>query len=795
MATQTRGEAVQADIAALLKSRHTLLWVVTREELRVERAITDAGASVRYETRLWDCATGLSKPDGEVIDASPDPGVVIKAIRGDKSRTVYILRDWHKWLADPFVLRGTRSLARSLEEAQCSIVVLTPIAEVPPELAGHATVIDYPIPDRTEIARILDEVNGKLPETSRLTNGARDTAIDAAVGLTAQEAGNCYFKSAATLKRIDAKAVANEKKRVIAREKVLTWHDPDPRGLDGVGGLELLKTWLVQRRAAFSPKAKAYGLDAPKGALLVGIPGCLAAGTRIEYLRGKRKSGAGRSLPIEVLYEKFNGYGSHASPKWTPGLPTYTQSWDPESGRIVYNEITGVSDSGIKPCVRIVTVGAGDVELTADHPVLMEDGTWRAAGDIAAGEKLLVRGSMSPVASGTKRTYRKRVVVEGLKYHPLAWRKVVLTSSARYEYQRTTRARLVIEARMNRIEYDEFIRILKEEPERAETLAFLPVEYDVHHADEDPMNDSPDNLVVVPHEEHARFHGDESNFHIEYTIATSVAQVVLIGERRTFDLTMSEPHTNFVVNRGIVVHNCGKSLTAKCIAAAWGMPLLRLDMGALQSKWVGESQANIRKALQVAEAVSPCILWLDEIEKALAGATQGAADGGVSADALGAVLSWMQERTGSVFVVATANDVSSLPPELLRKGRFDEVWWIDLPTRAERKAILAATLTATRGTWKGDAPATDLDAVADATADFTGAELAAIVPDALFVAFADDERQLTTDDLLAAARNVVPLAKTAAEKITRLREWAKGRARPASKPEATGTGGGRKLDL
>ena len=175
---------------------------------------------------------------------------------------------------------------------------------------------------------------------------------------------------------------------------------------------------------------------------------------------------------------------------------------------------------------------------------------------------------------------------------------------------------------------------------------------------------------------------------------------------------------------------------------------------------------------------------------ALGGASGPQGDGGVAADALGAVLSWKQERQGSVFVIATANDVRALPPELLRKGRFDEVFWVDLPTRSEREGIVSAALAE-----HGRTDAIDVSAIASATESFTGAELAALIPDALFTAFADDERALTTEDVLAAAATVVPLAKTAAEKIDGLRSWAKGRTRPASAPEAESGGIGRALDL
>jgi SpoVK/Ycf46/Vps4 family AAA+-type ATPase len=385
-----------------------------------------------------------------------------------------------------------------------AIIVLTPNSDVPAELAGHTTVINWPLPDREEIASILDEAIDSLPDEIKdqaAPNGTRSSAIDAAVGLSGEEVQACYARSLVQLRRIDPVLVAKEKKRVIARERVLEWFDPIPAGLDAVGGLDQLKTWLVSRRSAYSPQARAYGLPAPKGALLVGIPGC------------------------------------------------------------------------------------------------------------------------------------------------------------------------------------------------------------------------------------------------------------------------------------------GKSLTAKAVATAWQVPLLKIDLGSLKSKFVGESEANLRKALGVIEAIGRCVVWIDEIEKALAGATQGAADGGVSSDALGTILSWMQERAGEAFVIATANDVSSLPPELLRKGRFDEVWWVDLPNQAERIEILLAALRQHgRGTEVFDS-APQIAKVAESCDGFTGAEIAALVPDALFAAFADEEREITPSDLLESAKTITPLSKTMSEKLERLRTWANGRARPATSAE------------
>jgi hypothetical protein len=525
------GQEQAADVAALLRARNSLLWIVTREEARVEGYLAEAAATAGYVARTWDVAQGVCDMGGRPISnmGGADPGATLDFIaaraRADYGveRCVWIMRDLAPWLSGAVGLttcRQLRNLARLLpsvprDRAQV-VIVLSPSGDVPAELAGHATVIEWTLPDRAEIARILDAQLSRLPAEMDIgtvaPNGTRDAAIDAAVGLSAEEAGNCFARSLVQLRRIDPATIAREKRRVIARERVLEWYDPLPGGLDAVGGLDALKAWLMTRRAAYTPAARAYGLPAPRGALIAGIPGT------------------------------------------------------------------------------------------------------------------------------------------------------------------------------------------------------------------------------------------------------------------------------------------GKSLTAKAVATAWGVPLLRLDLGALKSKFVGDSEGNLRRALGVIEAIGRCVVWLDEIEKALQGATGGAADGGVSADALGTILSWMQERQGEAFVIATANDVSSLPPELLRKGRFDEIWWVDLPNFTEREKIIVAALAA-----HGRTPADDLWAydVASATDTFTGSEIAALVPDALYAAFADGERDIALSDLLNAAKSVVPMARTASEKIAKLRDWAAGRARPATVAGFSSAAdlGGRALDI
>ena len=224
------------------------------------------------------------------------------------------------------------------------------------------------------------------------------------------------------------------------------------------------------------------------------------------------------------------------------------------------------------------------------------------------------------------------------------------------------------------------------------------------------------------------------------------------------------------------VQGCGKSLTAKAIAAAWQLPLLRLDMGRIFSGLVGSSEENMRRATRVAESVAPAVLWVDELEKGLAGIGGSAdSDAGVSARVFGSFLTWLQEKTAPVFVVATANKIDSLPPELLRKGRFDEIFFIDLPSDSERRQIFAIQLAR----YKREPQRFDLATLSKLAADFSGAEIEQAIVAALFSAYADGV-DLAESHLREALGETLPLAVTMKEDIDRLREWARTRTRAAS---------------
>ena len=221
------------------------------------------------------------------------------------------------------------------------------------------------------------------------------------------------------------------------------------------------------------------------------------------------------------------------------------------------------------------------------------------------------------------------------------------------------------------------------------------------------------------------------------------------------------------------VQGCGKSLCARAVAGEWKLPLVKFDTAAVYDKFIGETEKRIQKVFRVAEGLAPCILWIDELEKVFAGSgpDSASADAGVSSRLLASFLSWMQERKPAVFVAATCNNVTVLPPELIRKGRFDELFFVDLPSETERKQVFAIQLVKR----KRNAADYDLDQIAAAAKGFSGAEIESAVQTALYAAFAA-KRELNNEDLLTALSSTVPLSVTRAEEIAELREWAKKRA-------------------
>jgi SpoVK/Ycf46/Vps4 family AAA+-type ATPase len=489
----------KGEIEDLIKARYSLIWITSPEENRVEEALRKLCVEREMRLEVWSITEGFKTiANGQGTRDVKDPMKAIDHVIRAEGRALFVLRDFHPFLKEPAVVRRLRDAATELRKTKKSLLVLSPITKIPPELEKSiSAVLDWELPNRIEIEGAARKVLPNLPTATQQVIESDPTfmerVVEGALGLTLVEAENVFAKSAVRTHTFDLETILEEKKQIIRKSGLLEYYEHREEFSD-VGGMDILKDWLVKRRNAFSSRARDFGLPLPKGILLIGVPGT------------------------------------------------------------------------------------------------------------------------------------------------------------------------------------------------------------------------------------------------------------------------------------------GKSLTAKAVGALWQMPLLRLDVGKIFGGLVGSSEENMRSVIKTSEAIAPAVLWIDELEKGFSGtASSGQTDGGTTSRVFASFITWLQEKTTPVFVIATANNVHQLPPELLRKGRFDEIFFCDLPDRDDRAQILDIHVRKK----KRDPGQFDMDRLLEATVDFSGAELEQAVVAALYDAF-DTGNDLTTEGLLRTLKDMVPLAITMREQIESMREWARTRARMAS---------------
>ena len=498
------------EVETLIRARYPILYVISSEELRVQQVVTEIARKRQKKLFEWSYSTGIV-PAGTSIQsqkhrnaATKDPLMALDQVIEQVEPAIFIFKDFHPFLTKNnfAVTRKLKEIALHLKNSFKTIVLVSPVLEIPTELEKEITVLNHPLPTREDLSELLDKIIADVKQFVQvkidLDEAGRERLLQAALGLTLGEAENVFAKIIVKDERLsgdDVNEVFAEKQQIIRKSGLLEYYATN-ESFTNVGGMTVLKEWLDKRAIAFTKEARAFGLPAPKGILMLGVQGC------------------------------------------------------------------------------------------------------------------------------------------------------------------------------------------------------------------------------------------------------------------------------------------GKSLCAKAVSTLWQLPLLRFDMGRMFGSLVGSSEENVRRAIAVAESVAPAILWVDEIDKAFAGSQgSGATDGGTTARVFGTFLTWLSEKTAPVFVVATANDISQLPPELLRKGRLDEIFFVDLPSRDERLEIFRIHVTK-RGR---DVAHFDLAALADASTNFSGAEIEEAINSALYDAFYA-HGDLAMTHILTALAQTVPLAKTMDEQISRLRNWAEGRARNASVP-------------
>src|SRR6266542_949475 len=505
---------IQDEIETLIRARYPLLYLVTSEEMRVQSMILAIAQKRQKKVFEWSYSTGIL-PAGTFIQsqkhrnaATKDPLAALDQVIEQIEPAIYLFKDFHPFLTKNnfAVIRKLKEIALHLKNSFKTVILISPMLEIPTELEKEITVLNFPLPDREELSALLDkiieDVSGFKQVKIDLDEAGRERLLQAALGLTLGEAENVFAKIIVKDERLsgeDVNEVFAEKQQIIRKSGLLEYYATNET-FSNVGGMAILKDWLQKRAVAFTDEARAFGLPAPRGILMLGVQGC------------------------------------------------------------------------------------------------------------------------------------------------------------------------------------------------------------------------------------------------------------------------------------------GKSLCAKAVSGLWQLPLLRFDMGRMFGSLVGSSEENVRRAIAVGESVAPAILWVDEIDKAFAGSQgSGVSDGGTTARVFGTFLTWLSEKIAPVFVVATANDISQLPPELMRKGRLDEIFFVDLPSEGERQEIFRIHL-ARRGR---DPQLFDIETLAACGENFSGAEIEQAVISALYDAFYA-KVELNTQHILEALRQTVPLAKTMDEQINRLRNWAEGRARNASTTRVPG---------
>lgn len=790
-------EEFRQSLSTYVDSGTAVIHVRTGEVMRCLLALRRQALTGRNEYHEWDVVNGFrqfsledmtsitKKGDGniDISSAFSEPMNAIDSYREERMR-YYVFVNPHVFMeSNPHMSHLVMHYASVLPATNICVVMVTPDIPLPGDVPVDLLSLTFDPPGLSELqdtlADVLDGVKEGFDGGAEMTEEDIERVCYVGAGMTAHS-----FETYASLAAIRAaregkdtltaddiiKGVTVGKTDVVNANDILELYPST--SIDNVGGMENLKSWVHKRAGCYSDKAKEFGVEPPKGMVLVGPPGCLSGDTVVEYRRGARNSG--RSITLEEMYKKFNGLPTSSRP-WDTSLPTYLHSLSPD-GEVFYNRVISVIQAGVKPVVLVET-DKGEIVLTANHPVAQPGGTFMAAGELRVGDTVLMRGSMRPTNNGGRRLdARPPRRVDNVKYHPYGARKEVDF----YEYRRVAHARIVVEAHMNELGVDEYLHALRHNSALSSTFDFLPPDMEVHHVDEDTLNDDLSNLMVLHKAAHAKEHGKTENFNVEYVTSARVLAVCEAGSRMTYDVQMDLPANNFVAN-GFIVHNTGKSLVAKAVSSVLGVPLVRLDFGRVFNSLVGASEERMRVALHMVEKMAPVVIFCDEIDKGLGG-IGGSGDSGVSSRVLGTFLTWLNDCKYPVFTIMTANNVTGLPPELLRRGRFDAIFSTSLPTPRERTEVLRIHL-GLRGRDISTFDSEDTARVVSMLEGYVPAEIESAVKDALVDAFSDGV-ELEMSHIEKAAKAMVPLSVAFKAQIETMNEWAKNNATPVSRDDS-----------
>jgi SpoVK/Ycf46/Vps4 family AAA+-type ATPase len=786
-----------------------VIFLRSREWERLEHMVRDWSLSETRPFRAWNVLYGwrVLEPTGTYkTEAVKDCILALKSIvdlDGNGAnplapRTVCLFEGMKNWLCPaqgqpPQVVLLTllQTYARLLTDRNSRRVFIS-VPEtfvVPEELEHDIPVIDLDLPDAKELEDViqqlmLDEGENRAGQPQTYPPEEMRALAQAAAGLTLLECeaavSTAMIEHRELLPAIPFRtfhaSVMNVKAEAVKSSGFLEVMKPVE--LDDVAGLDIFKEWILERREDFTEKAAEFGVKRPRGVTFIGPPGCLAPDTILSYRRGDRNSG--RAIRLDDFYREFNGKPCNGKGrgKWDRSLPTYLHSFDAATGRVFYNRVVSVICAGMKPVYLLTTAAGRQLKLTGNHPILTKDDGFKSAESLLPGAQIIVRGSMKPEPHAIRHGRKPRVTVDDLKYYSSGWDKFVVepTSGVEYHYKRQNRARLVYEAHMNRMPYAEYIHRLKNDP-AAINLATLPAGMVVHHMDENPMNDALENLCAIFKPDHDRLHSDRLNLNRQYTEIDTVESVQFYGRTMTYDIQMEAPGNNFALDNGLIVHNTG-TLSAGTVAAVLRRPAVSLEFGSLFGGIVGQTEGNIRRALAAIRALGEVVVFCDEIDRVMGMNTQGG-DGGVTKRLIGTLLTFMQNNDTGAFFVFAANRAEGIDSALIRRGRIDQVFGVNVPNRTERLAILKVHLR--KGKQNPD-KVKGLEQAAACSEGYVGAELESAVQRAISDSFRSG-LPITGADIAKHITDIKPLSVSFAEDFAAMAEWAAKNAVPASRPD------------
>jgi AAA+ superfamily predicted ATPase len=781
-------------IANYANAGYPALYIQTHEDQRIEGDVISAASAVKgepFSIYSWTCTSGLihhrSGKDSEVIGGTEDIfSALDKYYAADfkADRSFIILHGLHLFIADPnpVLFQKLKDCCLVAKATNRMMIIIAPVVKIPVELEKLVTVIEYKLPNREELFELAKSVCAAVDH--KINKANVDAIMDAASGLTTHEAENAFALSLIESQDLTPSIIAREKASTIKKNGLLEIVDCDI-GLEEVGGSDEAKSWLTKRRNAFSKEARKYGLPMPKGFLQVGIPGCLHGDTAIYDPVDKT------SLTVKQRYE--NGVQFSVISKTDKGELVVGKAFPPRK----YNP---------EAMLKFTFENGQSITVTGGHLFWCSD-KWITASELrdrflaSSAVHLPTISAFSLPESREDDDYSTRTIrgfladyskdfhlcdeqpreVEGICQSSPPSQADGAQHSQPFHLQHTQQTgdlQLACKDNLSCVSHrpskqdfdghhDHTSRRFYEEkrtpsPEMSQASLKSPSEKVLDCTIPEPASAFQESSESICFSSTTRY---------QYFRVTSIENV---GTHTYYDFHVKDVNNYWAC--GVFHHNCGKTLLAKATAKILGVPLLKLDGGKLFGSLIGQSESNIRSVCATAEAIAPCVLLIDEIEKGFSGSkSSGSTDGGTAARVLGSFLQWMNDKTAPVFVVATANDVSQLPPEFLRKGRFDEMFFVDLPDHDERKQIWQIQIRRNGRKAEGF----DLEQLADATDRWTGAEIEALFKEALFAAF-DEGKEPTTKLLLSLSEQVVPLSKMMSAQIDGMRDWAKGRTRSAS---------------